>query len=146
MWNRRIVRVSRSLVIIASMLARGARAELAAWDQAQVTELSKQLAAATDALSDTFLKQPPPSLGSMQSQAYYRLKQWVRLLEVQARTLADSTQKGEGREPTLPMYENLMQLVRSAREDAPRAFVGSLHARAAIGSALLRSPSPRSIS
>jgi hypothetical protein len=123
MSNHRAVRVLRSLVVVVLLLAPSARAELAAWDQAAVAQLAKDLVTATDALRETFLKQPPPGLGSMQSQAYLRLKQWIRMLDVQARALAESTGKSEGREETLAMYDNVMQLARSARDDAGKAFV-----------------------
>ncbi len=112
-----------SLAIAGLLFAPSARGELAAWDQPQVTALAKELATATDSLYDTFLKQPPPTLGSMQTHAYHRLKQFVRLLRVEARELAASLEKGEGREQTLPIYENLMQLARSARDEAGRVFV-----------------------
>jgi hypothetical protein len=98
------------------------RAELAVWDQAQVTALAKELETATHALYDTFIKKPAPSVGSTQSQAYYRLKQEVRVLRVEARELAASLEKGEGRDQTLPIYDHLMQLVRIAREDAAKTF------------------------
>jgi hypothetical protein len=98
------------------------RAELAAWDQTQVTALAQELVQATHALHETFRKQQPPS-GSMQSQAYYRLKQWVRMLEVEARELARSLDKGEERQQTLAIYQNLIQLARSARDDAGKDFI-----------------------
>jgi hypothetical protein len=123
MTIRRLARLLGSLAIAGLLFAPTARGEVVAWDQAQVTALAKDLAAATDSLDDTFRKQLPPSLGSMHSHAYYRLKQWVRLLQIEADQLATSVEKGEGREPTLPIYENLMQLVRSARDDAKRAFI-----------------------
>jgi hypothetical protein len=100
-----------------------ARAELAGWDQAQVTALAKELTTATDSLYDTFLKQPTPDVGSMQSNAYYRLKQFVRMLRVQASLFARSLEDGEGREQTVWIYETLMSLARSARDDAGRVFV-----------------------
>jgi hypothetical protein len=121
--NHHRARLLGSLAIAALLFAPSARGELAAWDQAQVTALAKDLATVTGSLYDTFLKQQPPGLGSMQSQAYYRLKQWVRLLQLEARHLAESVEKGEGREQTVPIYENLMQLARSARDDAGKAFV-----------------------
>jgi hypothetical protein len=55
-----------SLAIAWLILAPSAQAEEAAWDQAQVTALAKDLATATDSLHDTFRKQPPPGLASMQ--------------------------------------------------------------------------------
>lgn len=123
MSNHRLARLLGSLAIAGLLFAPSARGELAAWDQAQVTALAKDLAAATDSLRDTFRKQPPPGLGSMHSHAYHRLKQWVRLLELEARHLAEAAGQGEGREQTLAIYDNLMQLARSARDDAGKAFV-----------------------
>ena len=123
MSNHHLASLLGSLAIAGLLFAPSARGELAAWDQAQVTGLGKELTVATEALYDTFIKQPSPGLGSMQSQAYYRLEHLVRLLRIEARELATSLEKGGGREQTLPIYENLMQLVRSARDDAGKVFV-----------------------
>jgi hypothetical protein len=122
MPNLHLVRILPSLALVV-LLASSARGELAAWDQAKVTGLAKELATATDALHETFLQQPPPNLGSMQSQSYHRLKQFVRLLHSEAGALVRSLEAGEGREQTAPMYETLMSLVRSARDEAGRVFV-----------------------
>jgi hypothetical protein len=123
MSSQHLARLLGSLAIAGLLFAPSARGELAAWDQAQVTALAKDLATAADSLYDTFLKQPPPGVASMQSHSYYRLKQWVRLLQLEARHLAGSLVKGEGREQTLAIYDNLVQLARSARDDAGKAFV-----------------------
>jgi hypothetical protein len=123
MSNHSLARAFASLVIAGFLFAPSARAELASWDQAQVTAFAKELKTATDAFYDTFIQQPAPGLASMQSQAYFRLKQIVRLLRIEAGHLATSLEKGEGREQTLPIYENLMQLARSARDDAGKVFV-----------------------
>lgn len=118
-----VVRVQRFLTFAVLLWAASARAELATWDQAKVSGLTNELTAATKALYETFVKQPQPGLGSMQSRTYYRLKQEVRRLRNETDELARSLGKGEGREQTLPIYENLMQLVRTAREDAEKAFL-----------------------
>jgi hypothetical protein len=123
MSNPPLARLLGSLAIAGLLFAPSARGDLAAWDQAEVTRLAQALETATDSLYDTFVKQPTPGLGSMQMHAYYRLKQMVRLLRIEARELANSLEKGEGREQTLPIYENLMQLTRSARDEAARVFV-----------------------
>ena len=102
-----------------------ARADLQAWDQARVGALAQQLVEATDGLYDTFYKQPPPSRGSAQARAYQRLKQKVRRIRTEARALAGSLAKGEGYEETLPSYDDLMQTVRSARDDARQVFATS---------------------
>jgi hypothetical protein len=104
-------------------VAPSARGELAAWDQARVTALAKELGTATDSLDDTFVKQPPPDVGSLQSNSYYRLKQFVRLLHVEASLFAKSLEDGEGREQTVWIYETLMSRARSARDEAGRVFV-----------------------
>jgi hypothetical protein len=122
MSTRHAVDVVCLLAMMLLLSARDARAELAAWDQAKATALSKELETATHALHDTFIQKPAPSVGSMQSQAYYRLKQEVRLLRVEARELAASLAKGERREQTLSIYDHLMQLVRIARDDAAKTF------------------------
>ena len=123
MSTRHVVHAICLLAMILLLPAAIARAELAAWDQARVTALGKELVQASNALYETFRKQPPPSVGSMQSTAYHRLKQFVRMLHVVSQEFADSLEKGEGREQTLTIYDNLMQLARSARDEAARVFV-----------------------
>jgi hypothetical protein len=102
--------------------AGAAHAELAAWDQAKVTALGKQLKDATKNLYDTFYKQPPPQLGAGQGNDYRRLKQTMRRIQSEARELDSELSKGKGRDDTLDIYENLMSLVRDARDDARRVF------------------------
>lgn len=123
MSTRSAVHVICLLVMTLLLTAPSARAELAAWDQPKVTALGNELVQATDALYDTFRKQPPPTVGSMQASSYHRLKQFVRMLHVVSRELARSLEQGEGREETLTLYENLMQLARSARDEAGRVFI-----------------------
>jgi hypothetical protein len=118
---RPVVHLIFPLAMTLLLAAPASRAELATWDQAAVTALGKELETAADALYETFVNKPPPTLGSMQTY-YYRLKQEVRLLRSEARELAASLEKGEGREQTLPIYDHLMQLVRIARDDAARTF------------------------
>lgn len=99
-----------------------ADAELIPWDQTKVTALAQQLEQKSTALYDTFYKQPVPSIGSGHSQDYRRLKQEVRRIRSEARELASALEKGESREDTLPIYEQLMEIVRSARDNARRVF------------------------
>jgi hypothetical protein len=113
----------RPLVLSIALLAAGAeaaRAALAAWDQAKVSALAAQLQTATRELYDTFYRQP--KVGAGQAKPYYRLKQSVRRLRSEAKALASALEKGAGQEETLPMYEHLMQTVRSARDDAQQVF------------------------
>jgi len=101
-------------------LALPARAELASWDQAKVSALAKQLESASQSLYETFDKQPQAGIG--QRKAYYRLKQDVRSARNGAKQLAGALAKGAGQEETLPIYDDLMQGVRRARENAAQVF------------------------
>ena len=109
---------------LASSLASPARAELAAWDQAKVTALANQLSEAAGALYSSFYKQGPPQLASGQSDDYRQLKQEVRRIQSEAKELAGALGKGDGREDTLDIYDNLMDIVRDARDNARRMFNG----------------------
>jgi hypothetical protein len=122
----------RSVVLAACLLALagGARAELA-WDQAKITELAKQLEAATDALSDTFRRQPPPTLGSPQRKPFYLLKQEVRQLRREARVMSRALQRGADRDETQPSFDNLMETVRRAQDRSRRvSTVAQMHEQA----------------
>jgi hypothetical protein len=123
MSTRPVVHLIFPLAMILVLSAPRSWAELAAWDQAKVAGFAKELETATDALYQTFLQQPPPNLGSMQSESYYRLKQLVRMLHVNVAVFAKSLEEGERRDQTVWMYETLMSLARSARLEAGRVFV-----------------------
>jgi hypothetical protein len=117
----------RSVLLAVSLLslAASARAELTPWDQAEVTELAKQLEPATSALSDALRQQPPPTAGSPQRAPFFELQQEVRFLRREARTMSRALERGADREETLPGWESMMQTVRSATEIARRTFSGA---------------------
>lgn len=110
-------------VALAVSLASVAGAELAPWDQAKVSAIGKQLNQAANDLYSTFYKQNPPQLGSGQADDYRRLKQTMRRIQSEARELDGALAKGDGHDDTKDIYDNLMQLVRDAREDARRVFI-----------------------
>jgi hypothetical protein len=105
-----------------SLAPGSAGAELTPWDQAKVTGIANQLVSAAQDLYDTFYKQPVPTIGSGQARSYQRLKQKIRGIRTQAKQLAGDLEKGEGLEATLPAYEDVMQMVHSARDDARKVF------------------------
>jgi hypothetical protein len=115
--------LAAAFVLGLALPAVSAEAEPAAWDQAKAAALSKQLAEAAKALQDTFYKQPTPTAGSMDSRDFYRLKQVVRRIRLEADHLQSELAKGTGLEETLPSYEDLMTSVRDAREIAQRTFI-----------------------
>jgi hypothetical protein len=118
----RILATAVLALAFAVSLAAPAAAELAAWDQAKVAALGKQLNQAANDLYSTFYKQGPPQLGSGQADDYRNLKQSMRRIQSEAREFDAALAKGDGRDDTKDIYENLMELVRDAREDARRVF------------------------
>ena len=118
-------------------------AELAQWDQERVTALGAELTEACDALYNTFVKEPAQTLGSGQSKDYYRLRQVIRRVKTEARHLSTALGEGEGYDQTLPIYENLMTMVRDARAIAKRTFTSNyVLDKAAVTSDLLRRIAP----
>jgi hypothetical protein len=109
-------------IALAVSLAAPAYAELTPWDQAKVTALGKQLNQAANDLYSTFYKAPPPGGVSGQANDYRKLKQTMRRIQSEARELDGALAKGDGREDTVHIYENLMELVRDARDDVQRVF------------------------
>jgi len=107
---------------LAAGLSLPARGELAKWDQEKVAALAKQLNDAANNLYSTFYKQPPPQAGSGQSTAYRKLKQKMRRIQMEARELDRELAKGDSREDSQDVYDNLMQLVRDASIDARSVF------------------------
>lgn len=136
-------RATRYLVLglLLAGVAGSAHAELQKWDAAQVGALAAQLRTATRDLYDTFYKQP--KVGAGQSRPYYRLKQDVRHLRSEAKALAGALEQGAGQAETLPIYEDLMQVVRRAREDAQHVFTTrDVEQKASAVRALLNQLSP----
>ena len=137
----RLATRSLALGLVLAGVAVSAYAELQKWDGAKAGALAAQLQTATRDLYDTFYKQP--KVGAGQQQAYYRLKQDVRHLRNEAKALAGALEKGAGQAETLPIYEDLMQVVRRARQDAQQVFTTSdVQQRASAVRALVNQLSP----
>ena len=114
------------LVLVASAwLPSTSFAELAQWDQERVTAIAAELTKACDSLYDTFQKEPERTLGSGQFKDFYRLRQLIRRIKSEARQLSSALAQGEGYDQTLPIYDNLMAMVRDAREVSKRTFTSS---------------------
>lgn len=115
--------VSGWILALAAPAAQAAPAQ--AWDQAKVTELGKQLEAATNDLWQTFRRQPRPTLGQGQSNSFFRLQQQLRSLRSEARSLSRMLQGGAGHDETLPSFQSMMETIRIAQDNARRVFSGA---------------------
>jgi hypothetical protein len=128
------------VVALAAWVPSASHAELAKWDQQRVTSIAGELAQACDALYETFRKEPQSRIGVGRARDYHRLRQVVRRVKNEARHLSSSLAKGEGYDETLPVYESLMQMVRTARDLSRRTFTSNfvLEKAATAGDALRR--------
>jgi len=123
MSNHRFMSVGRSMALAVLLLSTPASGEVAAWDQAKVTRVSKELAAATDALQETFTQSRSQNRGALLSDTYREVEYLVQMVRSEAHILVASLGDGDGREQTAWLYEVLTSHARSARYGADRLGV-----------------------
>jgi hypothetical protein len=114
----RLAALAAAALLAAPLVA----AEPVAWDQTRAAELAQQLGVACGELYDVFYAQPDPGLASGQSLAYEELKEEIRRIRSEARSLARELEKGRDRAATRRSFERLEQMVRSAQDDARKVF------------------------
>jgi hypothetical protein len=103
---------------LAAATAGEARAQKAQWEQDQVVAAAASLAGAVKELRDEVRKQGRPNLGSMQSRAWMRFTDTLRLIESESKELSNELAQGRGHDETLPIYERMGMLIRDAREES----------------------------
>ncbi len=96
-----------------------------AWDQEAAAALARQLAEDTQGIRQAFRREPPATVVSGESRARFRLLDLLRRIERETRFLASELEAGRGHDETLPVYENLLGLVRDAQEERRRIFLQS---------------------
>jgi hypothetical protein len=107
---------------VAAFLSTPAGAELAKWDQARVTGIGQQLAAACDAWEQALRKQPGGAmLGSGDAQDYLVMQQGARLLREQSKSLAAHLEDGKGHDRTVHSYQALKEAADDTEVSARRA-------------------------
>lgn len=119
------VRAVAAIAGLALVTALGgeARAQKAQWEQDQVTAAARTLATAVKALRDEVRKQGRPNIGAMQSRAWLRFTDDLRLIESEAKELSSALGEGRGHDETLPIYARMQTLIRDAREEARSLMV-----------------------
>jgi hypothetical protein len=100
-----------------------ASADRAEWNQEEVTKLAGELRDSTKDLRDTFRREMPSSPATGQRQAQQRLLDNLRRIQNSTRKLALELEAGKDREATFPVYQQLMTMVRDAREEARRQML-----------------------
>jgi hypothetical protein len=104
---------------VALCVAAGAAwAQGAQWEQDQVAAAARKLADAVKDLRSEVRKQGSPGVASMQSRAWHRFTDELRLIESESKELASALEAGRGHDETLPIFERMQMLIRDAREES----------------------------
>jgi len=101
----------------ALVVAFGARAETAKWDQAAVTAAAGEYEAAVTGLRDAVRKSTAWTLTPNRSKPY-EISQDLRQIEWLAQDLHGDLSKGEGLEATTPNYSQILKNREYAKADA----------------------------
>jgi len=88
------------------------------WDQAKVTILTQQLAAAVAELRRDFGTQPVPESGSKQLRSYHLVRDDLRLMESESAELEARVAQGASADESYPVYRRMRSLISDARADA----------------------------
>ncbi len=110
------------LVAGLALCASPAFAEAAKWDQGRVTQLARQLAAATKDLRIEVQKNPDQPPGPSR-RAQYQAREDLRLLQYTTQQLASSLAKGEDRDATAPIFQRIQTLRRDAAENGRKGMI-----------------------
>lgn len=93
------------------------------WDQARVATLARELANATVGIRQALRNEPAAHIVSGESRARMRLADLLRRLVRESAYLAEQLEAGKGHDETVPVFENLLLIVRDARVQARRIFL-----------------------
>ena len=118
------LKLSRFSVALAfaACLSIPAGADLAQWDQARVTGIAQQLAAACEAWEKAVREQPGGGeLGSGDARDFLVMQQRSRFLREQSASLARHLQDGKGHDQTVHSYQALKEGADDTEEAAQRA-------------------------
>jgi hypothetical protein len=105
----------------AAFLSAPAAANLATWDQAQVTGIAQKLAAACDNFQQVVQRQPGGDVGSGDAQVATSMQRESNVLREQSRALAGHLAEGKGYDTTRDYYRGLKEVADDIEQEAQRA-------------------------
>lgn len=123
--SRRVAALVGALVLGAATVA-GAQQDPVGtpvrWDQARVTKLSQELAAAVHDAREA-VRHSPMSQSPGQRTVYYELQETMRLVENTSRYLESALEEGKGADETRAVFERVSSLRSQAEEQGRRALI-----------------------
>ncbi len=125
------------VVVATALFAASARADLAKWDQAQVTQIAQNLATASDGWWQAMRRQPGYVSDAMDDRS---ITGKARVLQEMSASLADRLKKGDGHDKTLDQYKSMKEIVDDTEDAAQRAALDepTMDAWAKVADALRR--------
>lgn len=112
-----------SLMAVGLVTAQAAGAEPKAWDQAAVTALAKELAAAAGDVRQSVRQSPQGTSAGRASRNRHQALDDLRVIENSINHLARRLEAGEGREDTRPTYQRIVTLRNDIAMRARRALI-----------------------
>jgi len=118
-----MLRISKRIAVAGALVATvffvaSARADLAKWDQAQVTKIAQDLAPAADGWWEALRRQPAMVGDAMDENS---LLGKARVLKEMSASLVDQLKKGDGHDKTADQYKSMKELVDDTEVGAQRA-------------------------
>lgn len=109
--------IAISVAAFALVIALGAQAQTAKWDQAAVTAAAADYEAAVSGLRDAVRKSTAWTTSANKSRLY-QISQDLRKIEWLAQSLHGDLVKGDGLEATTPEYNEILENREYAKSDA----------------------------
>lgn len=108
---------------LASLFATAALAEPTAWDQAQVTAIGKDLAAAGEGWEQAVRRQPGLTVGSGEAEDVFNMLEESQALNRQTTALSAELAAGKGHDKTYDMYRTLKEMMDDTQVQLERAEI-----------------------
>jgi len=100
-------------------------AELATWDQENITAIAGDLAQASQELRDALRSEAAPTVGGRPvRRAFFALREEVHILASASRRLQNALAEGAGLDETYPTYRKLLVTARRAAQELRRVEFG----------------------
>jgi hypothetical protein len=108
-------------LLAVACLSTPSAADLAAWDQARVTDIAQKLAAACDGFDQTVQKQQGGTLGSGSAGEVFGMQKESRAMREQSLSLAGHLKAGKGHDQTRNEYRDLKEIADDIAEEGQRS-------------------------
>lgn len=122
--QKSVARFTLPFFVMALLVGAHASAQTEAWNQEKVTALAKELESSVSGLRDA-VRRSPLRENPQQKTRIFRIADQLRLIESESASLHARLARGEGMDETLPSFQRIQRLRRSAQSLANRTDVSA---------------------